>query len=280
MLDAHKMAHSSTPGKKDCHATWKLGLHAPTTDKGTSTGSRSLSPVLYNVYTNGPADQWFKPGAYACGRRAYLQNSQWYPHSSHRCPGAAGKGVTFVPRDRISNNATCFICIRVRYSVPSTVVWFSQPSLGTTKDTSIEAMSSIEARHKMEQFKAYFKTMQNSKNPLHDAVKEERRCGLARCKSWTGKAEQSTQHVYSLADIKPYHKTVRESRRTRPWMGSWKKNPNKQTKNKQTNKQTKSKQCRSTYRGFPTRMAYFYYISCLRYTILVVIHRYNCRSQQ
>ena len=76
MLDAHKMAHSSTPGKKDCHATWKLDLHAPTTDKGTSTGSRSLSPVFYNVYTNGQMDQWFKPGAYACRRRAYLQNSQ------------------------------------------------------------------------------------------------------------------------------------------------------------------------------------------------------------
>ena len=38
-LDAHKMkvARSSTPGKKGCHATWKLDLHAPTTDNGTST---------------------------------------------------------------------------------------------------------------------------------------------------------------------------------------------------------------------------------------------------
>ena len=32
--------------------------------------------VLYNVYTNGLAGQWFKPGVYACGRQAYLQNSQ------------------------------------------------------------------------------------------------------------------------------------------------------------------------------------------------------------
>ena len=52
--------------------------------------------------------------------------------------------------------------------------------LGTTKDTSIEAvrhlleLPSIEARHKIEQVKAYFKTMQNPKNPLHDAVKEEK----------------------------------------------------------------------------------------------------------
>ena len=65
ILDAHKMTQCSTPGKKGCHTTWKLDLHAPTTDKLTSTGSRFLSPVLYNVYTNGLADQWFKLGAYA-----------------------------------------------------------------------------------------------------------------------------------------------------------------------------------------------------------------------
>ena len=41
-LEAHKMARSSTPGKKSCHATWKLDLHAPTTDNGTST---RLPPV-------------------------------------------------------------------------------------------------------------------------------------------------------------------------------------------------------------------------------------------
>ena len=35
-----------------------------------------LSPVLYNVYTGRSEQQWFKQGAYACGRRAYLQNSQ------------------------------------------------------------------------------------------------------------------------------------------------------------------------------------------------------------
>ena len=37
-LDAHKMARSSTSGKKSCHATWKLDLHAPTTDNETSVG--------------------------------------------------------------------------------------------------------------------------------------------------------------------------------------------------------------------------------------------------
>ena len=68
--------------------------------------------------------------------------------------------------------------------------------LGTTKDTPIGAMRclldlpSIETRHKVEQVKACY-AMQNPKNPLHDAVKEEKGCRMARGKSWMGQAEQS-----------------------------------------------------------------------------------------
>ena len=64
--------------------------------------------------------------------------------------------------------------------------------------------------------------MQNPKNPLHDAVKEEKGCRLARGKSWMGQAEQWIQHVCSLtelkqlrdwekrpAEFKPYYKTQR-----------------------------------------------------------------------
>ena len=63
--------------------------------------------------------------------------------------------------------------------------------------------------------------MQNPKNPLHYAVKEEKGCRLARGKSWIGQAEQSVQHVCSLAELKqirdwkkrpvefkPYYKTL------------------------------------------------------------------------
>ena len=100
--------------KKGCHATWKLDLHAPTTDNGTSI--RLPPPPLptppvpsplqcLDKGTGGCEQQWFKPGAYACGRRAYLQNSQLHPYSSHRCPGAAGKSVTLVPRDRVRNQS-------------------------------------------------------------------------------------------------------------------------------------------------------------------------------
>ena len=99
--------------------------------------------------------------------------------------------------------------------------------LGTTKDTPIETMHylldlpSMETRHKVEQVKAYLNVMQNPKNPLHDAVKEEKGCRLARGKSWMGQAEQSIQRVCSLTELKqvrdwekrpvefkPYYKTL------------------------------------------------------------------------
>ena len=38
-LDAHKMARSSTPGKKGCHATWKLDFHAQQLTMGLPQGS-------------------------------------------------------------------------------------------------------------------------------------------------------------------------------------------------------------------------------------------------
>ena len=49
-----------------------------------------------------------------------------------------------------------------------------------TKDTPTVAMRylldlpSMEAKHKVEQVKAYVNAMQNPKNPLHNAVKEEK----------------------------------------------------------------------------------------------------------
>ena len=69
--------------------------------------------------------------------------------------------------------------------------------LGTTKDTSIEAMCylldlpPVEARHKVEQVKAYLNEMENPKNPLHNAVKEEKGFRLARDKSWMCQAKLS-----------------------------------------------------------------------------------------
>ena len=99
--------------------------------------------------------------------------------------------------------------------------------LGTTKDTPIETMRylldlpSMETRHKVEQVKEYLNAMQNPKNPLHDAVKEEKGCRLARGKSWMDQAEQLIQHVCSLTELKqvrdwekrpiefkPYYKTL------------------------------------------------------------------------
>ena len=67
--------------------------------------------------------------------------------------------------------------------------------LGTTKDTPIETMRylldlpSMETRRKVEQIRVYLNAVQNPKNPLQDAVKEEKGCRLARGKSWMGQAE-------------------------------------------------------------------------------------------
>ena len=48
----------------------------------------------------------------------------------------------------------------------------------------------------------YLNAMQNRKNPLHDTVKEEKGCRLARGKSYMGQAKQSIQHEFSLAELK------------------------------------------------------------------------------
>ena len=108
--------------------------------------------------------------------------------------------------------------------------------LGTRKDTPIEVMRylldlpSMETRHKVKQVKAYLDAMQNPKNPLYNAVKEEKGCRLARGKSWMGQAEQPIQDVCGIAELKqvrdwekrpvelkPYNKTaVREPRHALP----------------------------------------------------------------
>ena len=78
--------------------------------------------------------------------------------------------------------------------------------MGTTQDTPIKAthylldLPSMETRHKREQLKTYLDAMQNPKNPLHDAVKEEKGCRLARSKKM-GQAEQSIQHVCCLEEL-------------------------------------------------------------------------------
>ena len=67
-----------------------------------------LCPVLCNVYIKGLTSlnsNGLKRGAYTCRLRTYLQDSHWHLHSSHNCPGAAGKGVTLVPRDRLRNQS-------------------------------------------------------------------------------------------------------------------------------------------------------------------------------
>ena len=51
-VDAYKMVCSSTSGMKGRQVTWKLDLHAPTSDNGALQGF-PLSLVLYSVSTKG-----------------------------------------------------------------------------------------------------------------------------------------------------------------------------------------------------------------------------------
>ena len=83
--------------------------------------------------------------------------------------------------------------------------------LGTTKDTPIENetmrylldLPSMETRHKVEQVKAYLNAMQNPKNPLHDAVKEEKGCRLARgSHGWAKQNNQSSMCAVSQGSSK------------------------------------------------------------------------------
>ena len=50
----------------------------------------------------------------------------------------------------------------------------------------------------MEQVKAYFSAMENSHNPLHEAVKDTEGCRLGRGKSWMGPAQDSILQVCQL----------------------------------------------------------------------------------
>ena len=106
-----------------------------------------------------------------------------------------GLGLTTLPQsnllklDRVQNEAIRVILV-------------------TTKDTSIDAMHylldlpSMETRHKAEQVQTYLNAMQNPKNPLLDAVKQDKGCRLVNGKPWMGQAEQSIQHVCDLTELK------------------------------------------------------------------------------
>ena len=78
MASAWRSLDGSQQHSRKERLPWKLDFHAPTTDNGTSTRLPSVPGPLQCLQkgTGGSEQQWVKPGAYACGRRAYLQNSQ------------------------------------------------------------------------------------------------------------------------------------------------------------------------------------------------------------
>ena len=80
--------------------------------------------------------------------------------------------------------------------------------LGTTKDTLIETMGfvldlpPVQTSHKVEQVKAYSNDVENSHNPLYEAVKDTKGRRLSRGKSWVGQAEDSILQVCQLSELK------------------------------------------------------------------------------
>ena len=59
-------------------------------------------------------------------------------------------------------------------------------------------LPSKQTRQKVEQLKAYFSAIENSHNPLHEAMKDTNGCRLGRGKSWMGQAEDSILQVCQL----------------------------------------------------------------------------------
>ena len=112
--------------------------------------------------------------------------------------------------------------------------------LRTTKDSPNEAMHNLlDLPQDIRWTKSkHINAMHNPKNPLHNAVKEERGCRLARGRSWTGQAEVipacvrpqrakaskrlvKTPSWVQLQALLPDF-TARESSHALPWIASWK----------------------------------------------------------
>ena len=327
------MARSSTPRKKGCHETWKLDLHAPSTDSGTATipsppPPSDLSPLqCLHKGTGGSEQQWFSQlltladdgliyktasdiNTAAIAVQEHLEKVSHWCQETHslksiqalwctlnnKTEGQATPEVSCsweiiehtntlrylrIHDERMLTHKTQVESTKLRsekwlkamaskfieqrhlfllyqsvilrvvdYSLGLTTLSKSillkldrlqneamRVILGTTKDTLIEAMcyllnlSPMETRHKVEQIKEYLNTMQNPKNPLHDAVKEEKGCRLARGKSWLGQAEQWNQHVCGFAELK----------QVRDWGKKQQKQKKKQKKTHTQKKKTTTK---------------------------------------
>ena len=81
--------------------------------------------------------------------------------------------------------------------------------LGTTKDTPTETMRFMldlpptPTRQKVEQVKACFSAVDNSHEPLHEAVKDTKGCRLGQDKSRMGQAKDQTGQVSDGSSREP-----------------------------------------------------------------------------
>ena len=94
---------SSTLEKKDHHATWKLDLHAPTTDNGTSTRLAPASSSLQCLHKGtGGSNSNGLGWVLTLADEGLMCKTAC---DTHTLTGAAGKSVTMVPRDRVWNQS-------------------------------------------------------------------------------------------------------------------------------------------------------------------------------
>ena len=63
-------------------------------------------------------------------------------------------------------------------------------------------LPTMQTRQKVEQVKVYYSAVEDTYNPLHDAVKDTKGSRLERGKSWMGQAEESILQVYQLIELK------------------------------------------------------------------------------
>ena len=274
------MARGSTPGKKGYHSTWKLDLHAPATDNGTSTRLPSVPGLLQCLHkgTGGSEQQWLSrvltladdgliyktasdiSTAVTAVQEQLEKVSHWCQETefeinpskaqalwctlNNKAVGQAMPAVSFNGEVIERTNSLRYLWIHFDRTLTYKTQAESTKLRCKKGLSALKAMASkgIEQRHLFLPYKSVILSVidcglglttlsqsnllkldrvQNEamrvilgttkdtpidtmryllilKNPLHDAVKEEKGCRLARGKSWMSQAEQSIQHVCSL----------------------------------------------------------------------------------
>ena len=121
--------------------------------------------------------------------------------------GGGGLSIHWYPTASVHNSGMGLTTLS--QSKPAEARRGAKRSHASHSGTPIETMRylldlpSMETRHNVEQVKAYFNLMQNPKNPLHDAVKEERGENWQEAShGWAKQTIQSSMYAVSQSSTK------------------------------------------------------------------------------